>query len=566
MNFRKPCRAECHKAFAPAPRFVPLNRRGRLSPDRTARICFFIVFLALPVSAQNVAPKFRVAGKVVSAVTGRPVAGAELLFGRADDFEATQQKLLTADDGAFAFTVAEPGKYTLNGQAYGFRSQGFEQHGVYVSAIVVGKNLNTENIVFRLRPDARLMGVVEDEDHEAIGSATVYLFHTDVSLGLKLTSLVQQVTTDDRGRYRFAHLEPGDYYVVVSASPWFSGLLQQTDAAQSAALSQKPEFDVTYSTTFYPGVTDVASASQISLNDGADFTADFTLSPVPALRVVVDDANPDGEQPPNVALHQKIFNATITQPWLRHVVSNDSVEIRGVPPGAYVLDIPSLGNKTSNRSMRLALSEDAEFDAESASAVAPIRGVVRTQAGVLPKGQVNVFLWNSRAGELLDSSMNDKGEVNFDNDFLVPGTYSVYAMSGPNSIVSSLKATGARVAGQTVEITGGKAVQLEIEMASTLSKITGTVQRDGKPVLGAMILLVPEEAEINLPKFRRDQSDSDGTFTLVDVLPGHYRILAIENGWNQEWANASLLTQWLEHAQKIDVQGNQSYHTVLELE
>ena len=36
---------------------------------------------------------------------------------------------------------------------------------------------------------------------------------------------------------------------------------------------------------------------------------------------------------------------------------------------------------------------------------------------------------------------------------------------------------------------------------------------DGKPLAGAMILLVPEDAEMNLPKFRRDQSDSDGTFT-----------------------------------------------------
>ena len=109
-------------------------------------------------------------------------------------------------------------------------------------------------------------------------------------------------------------------------------------------------------------------------------------------------------------------------------------------------------------------------------------------------------------------------------------------------------------------------MQLEIELSTTLSKITGTARRDGKPVAGAMILLVPDEAEVNLPKFRRDESDSDGTFTLIDVLPGRYRVLAIDDGWDLEWANLSLLKKRLEHAQKIDVQPNKSYQTIVEVE
>jgi hypothetical protein len=139
-------------------------------------------------------------------------------------------------------------------------------------------------------------------------------------------------------------------------------------------------------------------------------------------------------------------------------------------------------------------------------------------------------------------------------------------MNGPNSIVSSLKATGAQVVGQSVQITGSRPIELEIGIASPLSKITGTVRRDKEPVVGAMILLVPEDSEINLPKFRRDQSDSDGTFTLQDVLPGRYWVMAIEDGWDLEWANLSLLKKRLEHAQKIVVQATKSYPIVLEVE
>jgi len=554
------------------PRWAPPGSRWRLSGHGLVRITLLLILLFFffrgHVWAQNAPGKFRVSGKVVNAVNGHPLAGAEVWFGKAEDFEASEQKLLTGDDGAFAFAVSEPGKYLISGQANGFRRQGFEQHGMYVSAIVVGAELNTANLVFRLRPDGRLTGVVEDDDHEPIGGATIYLFRTDASFGIRQTSLAGQTSADDQRRYRFSHLEPGIYYLAASASPWFSGLLQQADAAQNSALRRKPEFDIAYPTTFYPGVTDVASASQIALNEGEDFRADFTLNPVPALRVRVDYSNADGERPANVQLRQRIFDTEINQAGLRQLVTEGSFEIRGVAPGRYALQLVSVApsNIQSQRSTLINLTEDAEVDPESASAVTPIHGVVRKQGGLKLKEQGSVRLWNSRAGEVLESTISDKGEINFATDFLIPGTYSVYAMNGPNSIVSSLKATGAKVAGQTVELNGGKPVELDIEMASTLSKVKGTVRREKNLVGGAMILLVPEEAEINLGKFRRDQSDSDGTFTLVDVLPGRYRVMAIEDGWELEWANLALLKKRLANAKRIDIEANKSYQTVLEVE
>ena len=524
-----------------------------------------VLAAATHLCAQNVPAKFRVSGKVVNAVNGHPLRGAEIWFGKAENFEATQQKLLTGDDGVFAFNVAEPGKYLLGGQANGFRRQGFEQHGMYVSAVVVGAGLSTDHVVFRLRPDARVLGVIQDDEHEPVSGATVYLFRTDASFGLSQTYLSEQTVSDDRGRYRLAHLEPGCYYLVVSAFPWFSGLLQSADAAGNSLL-KKPEFDVAFPTTFYPGATDPASASQIALNEGEDFTADFTLNPVPSLHVRVNHVNADPETHMNVSLQERVFGTTVNQVWLRQIQIDDSVEFRGVPSGKYVLEIESYNASHTRRSAVVNLDSDTELDPEITSAAMPIQGVVRMEGGLNLKQQAFVRLWNSRTNEVLDSQVGEKGQINFDSDFLTPGTYSVYAINGENSIVSSVKATGAQVVGQTVQITGGKPVELEISMSNTLSKINGTARRDGKPVAGAMILLVPEDASMNLPKFRRDQSDSDGTYTLRDVLPGRYRMLAIDDGWELEWANLSLLKNRLEHAQKIEVQPNENYQTVLNVE
>jgi hypothetical protein len=517
--------------------------------------------------AQHVPTKFRVSGKVVNAVNGHALAGAEVWFGKAEKFEATQQKLLTTDDGAFTFMVADPGKYLLAGQANGFRRQGFEQHGMYVSAIVVGAGLNTGNVVFRLRPDARVRGVIEDDDHEPVQGATIYLFRTDVSFGLRQTSLAEQTVSDDRGRYRMAHLEPGCYYLVVSASPWFTGMLQSLDAAGNSALPQKSEFDVAFPTTFYPNVTDPALASQIALNEGDDFTADFTLNTEPALRVRVNHINAEPQQFLSETLHQTIFGIEINEPGQRQMLADDSQEIRGVAPGRYVLEIVSADpSSRPKRAMLLNLTADAEVDPDSMSAAPSIHGKVQMDGGSGWPQQGIVRLWNSRTDEVLQSQIGERGLIQFDVDFLTPGPYSVYAITGENSIVSSLKAKGALVVGQTVQITGGRPVELEISLSNSLSKINGTAKRDGKPIAGAMILLVPEAAEINLPKFRRDQSDSDGTFTLRDVLPGRYRMLAIDDGWDLEWANLSLLKNRLEHAQKIEVELNKTYQTVLNAE
>ena len=108
---------------------------------RVAAYLFVILSIAAPMTGQSAA-KFRISGKVVNAVNGHPLPGAEVQIGKADDFDATQQKMLVNDDGTFAFTVANTGKYLLVGEARGFRRQGYEQHGIYVSAVVVGEGKN----------------------------------------------------------------------------------------------------------------------------------------------------------------------------------------------------------------------------------------------------------------------------------------------------------------------------------------------------------------------------------------------------------------------------------------
>jgi hypothetical protein len=62
---------------------------------------------------------------------------------------------------------------------------------------------------------------------------------------------------------------------------------------------------------------------------------------------------------------------------------------------------------------------------------------------------------------------------------------------------------------------------------------------------GAMVVLVPQNPGANLDRFARDQSDSDGSFSLRDVAPGRYTVVAIEDGWELEWSRPEAIVRFL---------------------
>ena len=68
-----------------------------------------------------------------------------------------------------------------------------------------------------------------------------------------------------------------------------------------------------------------------------------------------------------------------------------------------------------------------------------------------------------------------------------------------------------------------------------------------------MIVLVPKNLLEDRDRFRRDESNLDGSFDLKNVIPGSYTIIAIEDGWDLDWAVAGVLARYLQHGQPIEV-------------
>jgi hypothetical protein len=79
--------------------------------------------------------------------------------------------------------------------------------------------------------------------------------------------------------------------------------------------------------------------------------------------------------------------------------------------------------------------------------------------------------------------------------------------------------------------------------------------RDDKPFAGAMVVLVPRDPNSNWALFRRDQSDSDGTSTLPELIPGPYTVIPLENGWDLDWAGPAVLQPCLKNGTPAEVTG-----------
>ena len=521
-----------------------------------------LLFAATTLFGQTAQASFRISGKTVNALNGEPLARIEVSIGKAEDFNATLAKVLTEDDGAFTFSALAPGKYWMAAERNGYKRQGYEQHGGYLSAVAVGPTIASDNVIFRLRPDASITGSVVDEENEPVQNASIHLFRADSRGGFRQTFLAEQVVTDDRGVYRFAHLEAGWYLIAVAAQPWFNPLVQAAEGGDIAP-ADKAMLDIVYPITFYPGVTDPASAKQIVLNEGEAFTADFTLTAVPGLRLRLNHLNSDPEHPRGANLVQRVFGTQIAVPSQRVTQVDDSIEIHGIAPGSYVLNVES-GGPRSAHPMALNIAGDMDFGPDDGSEPPVIRGSIKMEGGLNLQPQAFVRLWSNRTHEFLDAQINN-GDFSFDPVLVAPGNYFVFVASGLYSTISKMSATGAKIVGQSVQITGAP-IELNIELCNVTSRINGTVLRNGKPFPGAMILLVPEDSENNLPLFRRDQSDSDGTFSLLEVVPGRYRILAMDDGWDIEWADASLLKTRLDRSESIEVGPSKTYQRVLTLE
>jgi hypothetical protein len=528
-----------------------------------------LTFLGQAAAPPPSATNFRVTGTVVDAVSGAPVKDAEVFLTRGQ----TTFTALTQPDGLFVFEHLEAGKYSLSAKGKRYELQAFNQHENFSTAIVAGPDQNTENLVFRLTPAASISGQVTDEFSEPVRNAQVMVFRKGIMNGKETVQMQNRSSTDDKGRYDFAHLQPGRYYLAVSAQPWYA----QHDILHSSEPSvgntggfqplteQNANLDVVYPIMYYPHESDGARASMITLRAGDRSQADLTLQPVPALHLRFAVHGTDLPQGAGIQVVQQIFGGPPVFATSQIVsMDKDSIEVAGIPPGHLIVRLDMNADPANRKGMHrvqqeIDATQDGPINLPEIADEVEVSGKVEMTGTVGFPDQAGIVLRSGEFGSEYFANISNEGKNEFQIAGVKPGRYNVLVATAPGFYVDTMQATGAAVSGNSVVIGSVTQVRLTVRIGQGLGRVDGFALRDAKPAAGVMILLIPNQSQDDPFQFHRDQSDSDGSFTLQEVLPGRYTLVAIENGWNQQWADSAVYKQWLSGGEAVEVVPNGKY-------
>ncbi len=518
-----------------------------------SRRVFLLFAVALAAMAQTLPQLFQVHGVVVRPATGRPVKHARVTILQ-NNHPEQQASVMTGEDGNFYFTDVPQGKYTLAAELHGVNKT-FQEDGSFSTGIAVGPGLDSAHIVFPFPAPAILTLEVIDEEGEPVRNAQTMLFQRYIEAGWAQVRLLRQGNTDDRGRIRWAGLEPGVYFAAAGGRPWYAQITQGPQSNESEAAAR--QFDVAFPTTYFPATPDPNQASLIQLTEGEETNMRIALPAVPAIHMTVDTGQ-GNENSPGSFLYATA--ETVGPLGIRLQSSGSSfsqnghgLELQGLAPGAYVISLQQSGNGESAvlGSALVNASGDTHLDAGSFQ---------QTQVGghLLIEGmkkvpRSTVALNSTATGQQSVCPVKADGafECNSAGNFMA-GAYEVRLMSPAGLYMKSIVPQGASFSNGLLQVSYGASIHLTITAARGETKLDGIALRDGKPVPAAMVLLIPQpgDPDIGIP---RDQSDSDGTFTLPNVHPGRYSLLAIDHGRNLEYHNPRVLAPYLAHATDVVV-------------
>ena len=174
-----------------------------------------------------------IVGRVIDPGTGKPVAGATVLINGGPSRTASPPapargtpaalppppppRVLTDNEGRFAFRGLVRGNYTLNATKNGYAggSYGRTRPDGPTRPLQLDDNERAVDIVVRIFKLAAITGRVTDEAGEPIVGVPVRGYQRRLVSGRKVLWESASAQTDDRGVYRFANLVPGEYVVCV---------------------------------------------------------------------------------------------------------------------------------------------------------------------------------------------------------------------------------------------------------------------------------------------------------------------------------------------------------------
>jgi protocatechuate 3,4-dioxygenase beta subunit len=499
---------------------------------------------------------------------------------------------VTDDAGRFAFDNLPAGRHLVSASkpaylttAYGVNRPLRPGSVPTGTAIALEPGQRITDLVIRMTRGGVITGTVRDEHGRPVRDApVVLLYYRRSGSGERALSTASalSVRTDSRGQYRIFGIPPGEY-VALSQLPFgLANMELTTDAdVQRVAELRRPGGTVPssqgnaprrptygYAPVFYPGTSNVADATTLSLGPGEERqNVDFRMQLVPNVRVEGVVTRPDGQVASGMLVWLTSLGTRSGGITLSTTQSQTDADGRfrltGVFPGSYRLEArPTAGGRGGGAgglsfwgATEISLSGDADITANltlQPTTTATGRVVMQSDSGAtLDLARVRLTL----VADDGPSTTSPAATIGTDGRFtiapVIPGRYRVVATlpgpagSGPAWQVKSATMAGQDALDNVVEIRPGVDVaDALVTLTDRVSEISGTIQDGaGRPAPEYFIIAFPADRALWRWQSRRilqTRPSSDGRF-LFRLPAGEYLIGAVTDVEQNEWFEPAFL-------------------------
>jgi hypothetical protein len=471
-------------------------------------------------------------GKVVNSITGEFVKKAVVTVHNRNN----QHVYFTTTDqsGKFHIDNVQPDKYVASADAEGYANS----RGVNDPKLFTAGAEPVSGVEVPIAPLSVITGKVVDDDGDALDGVTIMVLRYGYNDGAKTLQQVSAGQTDDRGMYRIFDMQPGRYYLWVTAPQRYGGAAPPNSDRVHSTIPEE-----SYGMAFYPGVAEVSQATAHELKPGDEWTgADFKLTKRPAYHirgraniaaggrgnVQAEPCNPD-PMPwfglPNMAGRQ-----------------DGSFDLSGAVSGTYCLIVrePGRGGIALRQPVTV---KDADVNdiVLNPPASFNVKGTIMVDG--TPPTRMPTFGVSLRSA---DGDQQQHAQVTggtaFQVDNIFPGKHTIVLPSLPQTYVKSILYGGQDVSSGVIpDVEPGGA--LTITLGTDPGEIDGTVQlgalESGTPVL---IVAIPGDAyEQRQDLVRVTNSSAEGAFTMQGLAPGEYKVFAFASQDYQDSQDRELL-------------------------
>jgi uncharacterized surface anchored protein len=443
-----------------------------------------------------------ISGRVLSASTGIALKKADVrLLTLGVNGRPTEAARTTDAEGAFNFDHLGAGQYTAMADRNG-----------YLSANATKITCGATDVVIKMSLQGMIYGHVVDDDGEPFGHASVSVYSRGWMHGQRQLQMVQGTSAQADGSFVIGNLNPGNYYL-------------------SARGNSRPPNGESFVENFFPNTSDTLSASPVGVAAGADVRGiELRVRSVRVYSIRGKAVNANGESVHGIPLLLVHTGGPNRGSMSNTGTSAGVFEFHNVAPGTYA--IQSMGSRTMDGGGSPTLTANLPLTVGEGD----IDGL---QVMLIPGADISgtVKLDDAPYSENLSIALQTIGALGVDYNAqlragaftlrsVLPSLYRVTVQNIPKGYVKSIRFAGRDLVHRELDLSAGGGGTLDIVLSSNPASVAGTVRNsDGEPLADVAVNAWTKDD----PEIRTARTDSSGRFTLRNLAPGEYRVIAWES-------------------------------------